>query len=124
MLYTKIDEQKRVAILEADGPLTKVDFQRSGELFAKYNQSNGRLKGLIIYTEKFPGWGSVRDLPHHIRYASSHKNKAERVAFVTNSYWSIWVKLFGHILTGTTTKVFRHDQFYMAENWVLSDRSL
>ena len=121
MLYTKIDETKRVAVLEADGPLTKADFERSGAIFSNYTQANGRLRGLIIYTEKFPGWGSAKDLPYHFKYASSHKNKAERVAFVTNSQWSIWVKLFGHILTGTTTNVFRYDDFSSAEKWVLSD---
>ena len=119
MLYTKIDQKASLAVLEADGPLTKDGFIESARIFNEYNAKNGLLKGLIIYTEKFPGWGSISDLPYHFKYASTHKNKAERVAFVTDSLWSIWVKLFGHILTGTTTRVFRFHEFERAREWVL-----
>ncbi|MCG8671951.1 MAG: hypothetical protein MI867_21285 [Pseudomonadales bacterium] len=61
MLYTKIDRENKLAVLEADGPLTKEGFIDSAKQFNEYNSENGLLKGLIIYTEKFPGWGSIID---------------------------------------------------------------
>lgn len=119
MLITKIDTERRIATLEADGPLTRSDFLDSREKFVNYTSENGKLKGLIIYTEKFPGWGKVSDFPYHMKFATEHRDKAERVAFVTNSLWSTTVKLFGHILTGTTTKVFKYDELAQAKSWVL-----
>lgn len=119
MLYTKIDEQSEIAVLEADGPLSKDDFIRSRTTFREYISDKGKLKGLIIYTEKFPGWASFKDLPYHFLFASDHRNKAERVAFVTNSLWSTAVRWFGWILTGKETKVFNHDQLEQAKAWVL-----
>ena len=123
MLYTKIDNSKKVAVLEADSPLTKADFANSTKLFREYTSKNGRLRGLIIYTEVFPGWGSIGDFPYHMRYAMEHKEKAERVAFVTNSLWVILVRPFGRLLTGTKTRVFSYSEFSNAEEWVLSGNS-
>ena len=120
MLYTKIDASKDIAVLEADAPLTKVDFENSTEIFREHTNINGRLRGLIIYTEFFPGWGSIRDFPYHMKYATEHNKKAKRIAFVTNSLWSTVVKLFGRLLTGTQTKVFSYSEFDKAEKWVLS----
>lgn len=119
MLYTNIDAQTEIAVLEADGPLSRDDFLRSRATFKEYISAQGKLKGLIIYTEKFPGWASVKDLPYHFLFANDHRNKAQRVAFVTDSLWSTLVSWFGWILTGTETKVFKHNEFEQAKHWVL-----
>ena len=119
MLFTKIDEKNKIATLEADSPLTRSDFEISKKIFVNYTKDNGKLKGLIIYTEKFPGWGSVSDFPYHMKFATEHRDKAEKVAFVTNSLWSFLVKLFGFILTGATTKVFKYHELEQAKSWVL-----
>ena len=121
MLYTKIDEKFAIAILEADGPLTKSDFKESTSTFRAYVGEKGKLKGVAVYTEKFPGWGSLSDIPFHFKFAFEHRQKAEKVALVTNSPLAVLVKMFGPFLFGTKAKVFKYDQLAVAKDWLVEE---
>ena len=58
MLNIELDEEAGLAIVEPDGQLTKDDFNKVAGVIEPYLEEHGRLNGLIICTQEFPGWES------------------------------------------------------------------
>ena len=76
MLSIKIDEEKLIAILQPEGPLSEQDFQLATNQLAPFIKNSKRLNGLIIYTKFFPGWQSLPALFSHFRFVKNHHKKA------------------------------------------------
>jgi hypothetical protein len=85
MLTATLDEQNKIATLEPDGPLSASDFESASAVIDPYLESGGELKGLVIYTETFPGWDSFKALHSHLTFVKEHHKKVPRIAFVTDS---------------------------------------
>ena len=85
MLSVKIDEVNGVAMLEPNGPLSKNDFESAAQVIDPYITKTGRLNGLIIHTQSFPGWDSFAALSSHLRFVKEHHKKISRIALVTDS---------------------------------------
>ena len=118
MLYTKIDSELDIAILEADGPLSRSDFERSTSVFREYVKDNGKLKGMAVYTKRFPGWRGLSVIPFHFKYAIEHRYKADKVALVTDSPLAVFIRLFGTIVFGAKAKVFKYGEIAKAKEWL------
>jgi hypothetical protein len=50
-----------------------------------YIEQNGRLHGLMVYTEFFPGWADFAALISHLKFVRNHQSKIEKVAAVSDS---------------------------------------
>lgn len=81
--FELLDEQG-VLIMQPEGELEAVDFDRLRELLDPYLRSSGALQGVMIVAERFPGWDDFAALTSHVRFVRDHHTKVLRVALVTS----------------------------------------
>lgn len=67
------------------GGLAAQDFAQLASLVDPYIETDGRLNGLMIIAEHFPGWADFAALSAHIRFVRDHHREIRRVAVVTDS---------------------------------------
>jgi len=121
MLKVKIDEVNGIAILEPDGPLSKDDFELAATRIDPYIERIGRLNGVIIHTESFPGWDSFAGLVSHLRFVKEHHKKVSRVAFVTDSVAGNLAEALGSHFVNAEIKRFPYQGLTEARKWVAGD---
>jgi hypothetical protein len=101
-----------VASLEA------ADFQQIAQEVDPYIEANGKLHGLLIDAESFPGWKDFAALIAHLKFVRDHHRKIERVAAVSDSsFLSIAPKITGHFVQAEV-RHFAHSQKAEALNWL------
>lgn len=121
MISAKIDEQKGIALLEPNGPLSVSDFESVVKAVDPWIEKNGMLKGLIIKTRSFPGWESFGALSSHLTFVKGHHNKIARIALVTDSVLgNIAEKLASHFVNAKI-KAFPFNSLDEANSWVSND---
>ncbi len=118
MLNVKLDEENGIAILEPDGALTKSDFESAAKVIDPAIKQAGKLNGIIIHVQSFPGWASFAALITHFRFIKEHHRKVAHVAFVTDSpIGNIAEKIGGHFIEAEV-KEFAFNELEQARNWI------
>ena len=85
MLKFELLRDRGVLIVTPNGPLEKADFERLAKEVDPFIASKGKLTGLLIYTESFPGWDSFGALVSHLKFVADHHRQIARIAAVTDS---------------------------------------
>jgi len=85
MLKFELLRDRGILIVTPNGPLEKADFERLANEVDPFIASKGKLTGLLIYTESFPGWDSFGALVSHLKFVADHHRKIARIAAVTDS---------------------------------------
>jgi len=85
MLKHQLLPESSVLILTPQGPLSAEDFQDLAAVVDPYIAEHGKLNGLLIYVEHFPGWENFAALLTHLRFVKNHHKKIKRIAAVTDS---------------------------------------
>ncbi len=119
MLKVELDKETGVALLEPDGALSKQDFERAARTIDRYIERSGKLAGIAIRVNEFPGWDSLASLIEHLRFIKAHHAKVSRIALVTD-----WVlgdlgeSLASHFVAAEI-KRFGFDDLATARDWIL-----
>jgi SpoIIAA-like len=122
MLNIKLDSITGIAILRPEGALSEVDFDKAAGVIDPYIETHGKLKGLIICTQTFPGWKSFGSLVKHFKFVKNHHSKLSHVALVTDSeLGDLAEKIAGHFISAKI-KYFPYNQFSKAQNWILNSK--
>lgn len=121
MLTTILDEQHRIAVLEPDGPLSKLDFQSAAAIIDPFIESSGHIRGLIIHTRSFPGWDSFQAMHSHLTFVKEHHRKVPRIAFVTDSVLSNLAESIGSHFVSADIKSFPYQDMDRARAWILGE---
>ena len=74
-----------ILILEPDAPLETADFDRLDREIDPYIAKHGKLSGLMIHANAFPGWVNLEAFRAHLQFIESHHQKIIRLAMVTDS---------------------------------------
>ena len=77
MLNIKIDKENKIAIFSPDDKLSKADFKNATNVIDSYIEQYGKLNGLIISTDFFPG-SPLGSLAEHL---ASHFISAKILSF-------------------------------------------
>jgi hypothetical protein len=72
-------------VLRPKGRLETADFERLAQQVDPDIEAHGKLHGLMIEAEAFPGWEAVAALVAHLRFVRDHHRKIERIAVVSGS---------------------------------------
>jgi hypothetical protein len=100
------------------GPLAASDFKHLAGEIDPYIEQNGRLHGLMIYTETFPGWKDFAALLCHLKFVRDHQLKIEKVAAVSDSsFLGIMPSVVGHFVKAQV-KHFNYDDKDKALEWL------
>ncbi len=85
MLDHELLLEQGILIVTPRGPLEETDFQALSDVVDPYIESKGKLNGLMIYTESFPGWNDFSGLVSHMKFVKDHQKFISKVAAVTDS---------------------------------------
>jgi hypothetical protein len=85
MLHHEIDPVTNILTLTPSGELSATDFKQLTDVVDEYNRQSGRLRGLMILTEHFPGWDSFAALFQHLKFIREHRDRVKKVAAVSDS---------------------------------------
>lgn len=77
---TLTEDRPPIAVLEPGGRLTKEDFRDAALVLDPLIEAHGRLGGILIAAEAFPGWDSFGALLAHLKFVRGHHEKIHRVA--------------------------------------------
>ena len=85
MLHHDLMTTDGILIITPHGALDAADFERLSEVVDPYIAEHGKLNGLMIYAESFPGWDDFAALIAHVKFVRGHVGNIRRVAAVSDS---------------------------------------
>jgi hypothetical protein len=85
MISFELLRDEGILIVEPQGSLEAADFAALTREVDPYIEENGKLNGLMIQAESFPGWGDFAGLISHMSFIRDHHRDIGRIAAVTDS---------------------------------------
>ena len=88
-----------ILVIRPESSLEAADFQKIAEKIDPYIEANGKLHGLMIESESFPGWKNFAAFIAHLKFVRDHHRKIERIAAVSDgSFLTVAPKIANHFV--------------------------
>jgi SpoIIAA-like len=88
-----------ILILRPKDRLEAADFQSVAGEIDPYIDANGKLHGILLDAESFPGWKDFAALLAHLKFVREHHRKIEKIAVVSDSsFLSFAPKIASHFV--------------------------
>lgn len=120
MLSVNLNSLVGIAVLEPEGELSAADFTAASKIIDPYIESAGKLKGIIIHVQSFPGWDSFAALISHFEFIKQHHTQVAHIALVTDSPIGEFAENIASHFVSAEIKNFAFTEFDAAEQWILS----
>jgi hypothetical protein len=98
--------------LEAD------DFAKLAQEIDPYIEANGKLNGLLLDAESFPGWKDFAALIAHFKFVRDHHRKIQKVAVVSDGSFLSAAPRFASHFVQAEIRHFTQAQREAAFNWL------
>lgn len=121
MLNIEIDVPNAIATLSPDSSLSEADFKRVTAVIDPFIEQHGKLNGLIISVESFPGWDSFGGLLSHLTFVKNHHKEIKNIALVTDSSLSSFAEDIASHFISAKVKAFKYHDFDLAKTWIVSN---
>jgi hypothetical protein len=109
-----------VLMVTPEGPLASDDFKELAMAVDPYIEEHGKLNGLMIYTESFPGWEDFEALVSHFRFVKDHHRNLTKVALVTDSKVASVAETMAKHFVSAEIKHFDFDSKDAALSWLIN----
>jgi len=118
MIDHELLHDEGILIVTPHGPLESSDFARLAEEIDPFIEEKGKLNGLMIYTESFPGWNDFAALVSHLKFVKNHHQRIQKIAAVTDSgFLSILPRVARHFVRANIKHFDRRDKKH-ALDWL------
>jgi hypothetical protein len=118
MIDHELMRPEGILILRPTGRLEAADFEKVAQEIDPYIEANGKLHGIMIDAEAFPGWKDFAALVAHLRFVRDHHRKIEKVAVVSDStFLSVAPKVASHFVQADL-RHFSHSERDAALAWL------
>ena len=88
-----------ILVLRPKDQLEAADFEDLVSEVNPYIEVNGKLHGLLLDAEEFPGWKELSALVAHLRFVRDHHRKIEKVAVVSDgTFLSVAPRFASHFV--------------------------
>lgn len=84
MIKHEFRENDGILVIEPESSLQAGDFDMLSSIVDPYIRENGKLNGLIIHTESFPGWQDFGAMLAHVKFVKDHQAHISKVAAVAD----------------------------------------
>jgi hypothetical protein len=121
MINIEIDEKNGIAIFSPDDKLSKEDFKSAANVIDPYIKEHGKLNGLIISAELFPGWDSFAGLVSHLSFVRNHHKKIKCISLVTNSALGSLAESLANHFVAAEIRTFRYTDLELARSWIINN---
>jgi stage II sporulation SpoAA-like protein len=107
-----------IMILRPRGALEAADFENLAREVDPYIEANGRLNGILLDAESFPGWKDFAALVAHLRFVRGHHRQVQKIAVVSDStFLAVAPKIAAHFVQADL-RHFSHGQREAALAWL------
>ena len=118
MIDHELLREEGILVIRPEGSLEAADFQNIAHEIDPYIEANGKLHGVLIDAESFPGWKDLAALVAHLKFAREHHRKIEKIAIVTNSnFLTLAPQIAGHFVQADV-RHFAYSQMNEALAWL------
>jgi hypothetical protein len=118
MIDYRLDPESSILHARVHGPLAAEDFARLASAVDPHIEATGRLAGIVLEADRFPGWEGLGALVSHIRFVRSHHEHVGKVAVVTDSkLGDVAERLASHFVSAEI-KHFPSGQADAAMRWI------
>lgn len=118
MISFDLDSTTGVLTVKPEGRLEAHDFQLLSQTVDPFIEERGKLTGLIIVAEKFPGWKDFSGMVEHIKFVRSHHTEIAKVALVTDTKIADAAELLGKHFIKASIKHFSFTELDLAKKWI------
>ena len=119
MLYHFLREKEQLLIIEPVDAITEKDIAAITEQVDAYLSGENRLKGILVHTQKAPGWKSLGAMVKHLQFIDEHHRLINKVALVTDSILGKAAAQIGDHFLNAEVRQFSYDEYELAESWLL-----
>jgi tRNA U38,U39,U40 pseudouridine synthase TruA len=88
MINFELRHDKGMLVLHPEGPLEAADFILIASQVDTYLAGNGKLHGVLIHANSFPGWKDFAAMLAHLKFLKEHIRKIEKVAVVADGFFA------------------------------------
>lgn len=118
MIKYELMKNNGILIVEPEGALELEDFAKIAKEIDPYIEKNGKLHGLMIYTESFPGWEDLAGMLSHFRFIREHHKSIQKIAAVTDSSIMTLIPKIGNHFLKAEVKHFNYKDKEAALAWL------
>ncbi len=118
MIDASLDREKSVLHVRPSGRLRKEDFDQLAGVVDPFIEETGGLNGLIIETERFPGWEDLGAAVGHFCFVRDHHREIRKVALVTDSPLGSAAENIGSHFVSARIRHFPAGRIEEAKRWV------
>lgn len=88
-----------ILVLHPQGRLEAADFDKLAQEIDPYIETNGKLNGLMVDAESFPGWKDFAAMIAHFKFIRDHHRKIPKVAVVSDgTFLSVAPRFAAHFV--------------------------
>ena len=120
MISYDLDKNEGVLTVRPEGKLEAQDFQTLSKVVDPFIEERGKLNGIIIVTERFPGWEDFNGMIEHMRFVRNHHRNIAKVAIVTDSKVADVAESLGRHFVKASIKHFSFKEIESARRWMLN----
>ena len=125
MIRVDLNEAEGVAVVQPEQMhgLSEGDFKQLTDRIDEYLKDHDTLRGLVIVTERFPGWEDFNAFTSHIRFVRDHHRAIQKVAIVSDSpLLSVGPYVADHFVNAKV-RHFAFTDIDEAKTWAASDEA-
>ena len=119
MIEHSLDEKNAILHIQPKSALAKTDFEGLAKLVDPYIEKQGKLAGIVVEFDEFPGWQNLGALSAHLRFVREHHKLVRRIGVVTDfALAEVAPKLASHFVAADI-RHFPAGQAAAAKAWIL-----
>jgi len=123
MLAYHLNPETGIVELRPRGPLEAQDFTSLWLTMKSYIEDHGRLRGLLLELDRFPGFDEWDAIAAQIRFVRRNLPKVDRIALLTDNPWLEPLPDVLRLLTPLEVKRFPLERRGDAFAWIVSQRA-
>ncbi|HTI48118.1 MAG TPA: STAS/SEC14 domain-containing protein [Casimicrobiaceae bacterium] len=123
MLAYHLNPETGIVELRPRGPLEAQDFTSLWLTMKSYIEDHGRLRGLLLELDRFPGFDDWDAIAAQIRFVRRNLPKVDRIALLTDNPWLEPLPDVLRLLTPLEVKRFPLERRGDAFAWIVSQRA-
>jgi hypothetical protein len=85
VLVYELLRNEGILLVRPQGPIQAGDFESIAKLVDPYIEEKGKLRGVMIEAQAFPGWDTFAALLSHLRFVRDHHRLISKIAAVSDS---------------------------------------
>jgi hypothetical protein len=118
MIQHQLIDDESILLVVPQGPLASDDFKALAAEVDPAIERSGRLQGIMIEAQSFPGWEDFGAMTAHLRFVREHHRNIRRIAVVSDSPVLTFLPRLASHFVAAEVRHFAHAQREGAMGWL------